>query len=365
MVGTIKTKRKVCYIAGREESYTRTRIVLQALRRAGYEVVSCLPPDKSFRHYPKLILQFFFKKSGCDLVVVGFYGQLLMPFVWLLSRKPILYDMYVSTYEVMVLDRGKASKGSLKAWAYYILDKLSMKMADKIIFETNDHITNRAKRFRIDPEKFERVFLAADDSIMRPQANRKANGRFIVHFHGEFAPFHGVQHIIRAAKMLEDEGVFFRIIGKGQTYEEDRRLAEFLNIRTITFIDRVCYEELADYISSAEVCLGIFGDNSRTYRELTNKVIEALAVGKPIVSARNSPIQELLQDGESALLIEAGKPEAIARAILQLKADETLRHRIATKGHAIYLRYCSLTVFSKRLSDIIEGMLAKDPANSA
>ena len=354
---TTKKRYKICYIAGREESYTRTRIVLHALRTASYEVVSCLPADKSFRHYPKLILQFLFKKRGCDLIVVGFYGQLLMPFVWLLTHKPILYDMYVSTYEVMVLDRGKASTHSPKAWAYYLVDKLSMWMADKIIFETNHHIMRRAKMFGISPKKFERVFLAADDSVLRPRSDQKTNGRFFVHFHGEFAPFHGVRYIIQAAKMLENESVFFQIIGRGQTYEEDRRLAEDLNIKTITFIDRVPYAELADYMSRAEICLGIFGNNLRAMGELTNKAIEALAVGRSLISARNAPVQELLQDGESVLLVDTGNPEAIAQAIRLLKSDEKLRQRIAANGHRIYLEHCSLPVFSKRFCQIIEGML--------
>jgi len=356
---------KICYIAGREETYTRTRIVLGALKRAGYEVVPCLPPTKSFRHYWKLLLQFLWKKRGCDLVVVGFYGQLLMPFVWLLTRKPILYDMYVSTYEVMVLDRGEASRCSLKAWAYYLADKVSMLMADKIVLETHHHISRRAERFGVGLKKFERIFLAADDSVLRPCSQRETNGQFLVHFHGEFAPFHGVDQIIRAAKILEEDGVHFRIIGRGQTYDDNRRLAEQLNARNITFIDRVPYEELPRYMCEAHVCLGIFGDNPRALQELTNKVIEALAVGRALVTVRSEPVSELLEDGQSAVLVEPGNPAAIAAAIRRLKSDEQLRQRIAANGHEVYQRFCSLTVFSARLAQIIEGMLNRSPREAA
>jgi len=44
--------KRILFIAGREESYSRTHIVLKALRRQGYEVMECFPPDRSFRHYP-------------------------------------------------------------------------------------------------------------------------------------------------------------------------------------------------------------------------------------------------------------------------------------------------------------------------
>jgi len=348
---------KICYIAGREAAYSRTRNIITALQRAGFEVVTCLPPKKGVQQYPKLLWQFISKKRGCDLVIVGFYGQLLLPFVRLLTRKPILFDVYISTFGTMVDDRGAAGASNWKAKLFWLLDHLSMRWADRIILETNDHILGYEKTYKIAREKFVRMFLPSDDSVIFRRESARQNGRFLVHFHGEYAPFHGVEVIIRAAKELEDENVAFQIIGKGITYERDRSLADTLNVKNIRFIDWVPYQELADYMCRADVCLGFFGDNPRAARVLTNKVVEALAVGQPLITRKNNPVQELVEDGESAMLVEAGKPEALAQAIRVLKNDPSLCRRLGENAHKVYKEKCSQDVFSKSLKRIIEEML--------
>lgn len=347
---------KILYIAGREASYSRTRNVLTSLRARGYEVLPILPPDRSFKHYPNLLREFYRNRSWPDLVLVGFYGQLLMPFVWLMTRRPILYDVYISTYDTMVNDRGAAGPRSPKALLYWLSDVVSMRLADRIILETQDHILDYCRKFRLSPEKFARIFLAVDDALIHPK-ELPQNGEFLVHFHGEYAPFHGVKYILQAAHRLREHGVKFQIIGTGITYEQDMQLARELKLDNVTFIDRVPYEELADYMSRASVCLGFFGDNPRTLRVLTNKVVEAIAVCKPLISCKNNPVQELLQDGESALLIERADPDALAEAILRLKDDAKLRAQLAENGYRVFQQNCTQEVFSGQLQQIIEDML--------
>ena len=81
---------RICYIAGREAEYSRTRTVMAGLLYAGFEVIPCFPATKSFKHYPRLIWKFIKYQQSCDLILVGFYGQLLLPVVRLLTKKPPL-----------------------------------------------------------------------------------------------------------------------------------------------------------------------------------------------------------------------------------------------------------------------------------
>ncbi|HEY4106431.1 MAG TPA: glycosyltransferase [Polyangiaceae bacterium] len=349
---------KVCYIAGREGSYSRTHNVQLALERAGLEVVTCFPANKAMSNYPKLIGEFLARKRGCDLVVVGFYGQLLLPIVRLFTRRPILFDVYVSTFGTMVDDRGKARASSLKAKLYWFADHLAMRWADHIILESNDHIRRYSETYRVPADKFTRMFLPSDESIMVRREPTERSSRFLVHFHGEYAPFHGVDVIIRAAKALEHEEIEFQIVGKGITYARDRRLAEELGVQNVRFLDPVPYAKLAELMSRADVCLGFFGDNPRGERVFTNKVVEALALGQPLITRRNAAVQELLCDGESALLIEPGSSDALARAILRLKNQPELRERLGKNARRLFEEHCTQAVFAGALARTIEGMLA-------
>ncbi len=348
---------KICYVAGREGAYSRTHNVLSALRLAGFEVVTCFPPNKAMKNYPALLWDFAKKQRGCDAVVVGFYGQLLMPFVRLLTRRPILFDVYVSTFGTMVDDRVSADKASFKAKVYWLSDHLSMRWADHLILESNEHIRRYAETYRVAASKFTRLFLPSDEALM-VRRERPPNERLLVHFHGEYAPFHGVDVIIRAAKRLAAHGVDFQIIGTGITYARDRKLAQELGVDNVTFIDRVRYDELGEYMSRADICLGFFGDNARADRVFTNKVIEALAVGQPLVTRRNPAVQELLVDGESALLVEPGSPDALASAILRLKDDPELRERLSRNAQRLFREHCTQAVFSTALNRVLQELLA-------
>lgn len=354
---------KVCYLAGREAGYSRTHNVLLALKSAGFEVETCFPPDKSKAKLPGVLLDFLRKKRDADVIVVGFYGQLLLPFVRLLSGKPILFDVYVSTYGTMVDDRLQAKADSAKAKVFWLADHLAMRAADKLILETNHHIRTYADTYRIDAAKFTRIFLPSDDSVMRPREPRPADGRFLVHFHGEYAPFHGVDVILRAAKLLEHEGVDFQIIGTGITYARDRKLAAELGLGNVNFIDRVPYAELAVYMSRADVCLGFFGGNKRADRLLTNKVIEAMGAGRPLITRRNPAVQELLSDGDSVVLVEPESPEALAAAIRRLKADPQLRQKLGQNALAAFRQQCTQPVFARQLKGIIEELVASQDSH--
>lgn len=355
---------KILYVAGREEAYSRTRIVLAALRNNGYEVVTCLPPDKSFRHYPGLLLKTLLNAPHCEAVVVGFYGQLLTPLVRLLTWKPILFDMYITTYDTMVFDREKAKPGSLKARIYGLSDWLSYKAAKLSILDSHHVIAHFGRTIHTETSKFRRLFLAVDDSVIRPGPQRPADGQFLVHFHGEYIPFHGVRHILKAAKLLEGQGIQFQIVGKGITYAEDMQLAQELGLPHVTFLDPVPYAGLAQLMARADVCLGIFGDNARAQLVLTNKVIEAIGVGKPLITSRNAPVQELLKHEESVYLVNPADPQALAGAILRLKNDEALRTRIATNGHAVFQACCSTEKFGQRFTAIVQEVMGRGRAST-
>lgn len=347
---------KALFVAGREAGYSRTRIVLKALQEQGVDVVGCFPPDKSFRHYPKLIWRAARLASSCDLIIVGFYGQIILPFIKLLTRKPILFDMYIATYHTMVHDRGKAREKSFKAWLYKISDIISCKLSKRIVLESNDHIRECAQLFYTPEEKFCRIFLAVDDRVIYPRQIRKDTEKFLVHFHGEYAPFHGVNVILKAADLLKHENVQFQIIGRGITYDADQELAHSLELTNVTFIDTVPYETLADLMAKADVCLGIFGDNPRMLRVVTNKVIESIAMAKPLITGRNEPVQELLTHLQSVYLVDRANPRALADAILHLKEDEDLRRTLAEGGHQVFLKNCTLEILGQEFYQLLQEM---------
>jgi glycosyltransferase involved in cell wall biosynthesis len=65
-------------------------------------------------------------------------------------------------------------------------------------------------------------------------------------------------------------------------------------------------------------------------------VLEAMSTGLPILSTRHRGIPDTVRDGEEAVLVAPGDPDALAGAIRRLRADPALRARLAAAARARY-----------------------------
>lgn len=66
-----------------------------------------------------------------------------------------------------------------------------------------------------------------------------------------------------------------------------------------------------------------------------NSVLEAFAVGVPVVSTRAGGLPEMVFDGETGLLTPVGDPDALASAIVRILRDRDLGSRLAASGRRL------------------------------
>jgi glycosyltransferase involved in cell wall biosynthesis len=99
----------------------------------------------------------------------------------------------------------------------------------------------------------------------------------------------------------------------------------------------VPYESLGHELAGSAICLGIFGTSAKAARVIPNKVYQAMAVGRPVVTADTAAVREVLTDGDSALLVPPGDAEALADAMRRLGDDPGLRARLGASAHRRFL----------------------------
>jgi glycosyltransferase involved in cell wall biosynthesis len=68
---------------------------------------------------------------------------------------------------------------------------------------------------------------------------------------------------------------------------------------------------------------------SSSWENFPHTVVEALAVGTPVVSTAVGGVPEVVTDGENGLLVPPGDPAALAAAVVRLFGDTALRERLA------------------------------------
>ena len=178
---------------------------------------------------------------------------------------------------------------------------------------------------------------AEEPSYYLQEVNRtKKDGPFLVHFHGFFIPLHGIQYILEAAKLLENEEIQFNIIGSGQTFPDMKKHSQWLRNKNVTFVPPLEYKILLSYILSSDICLGIFGGTKKSDLVIPNKVFEAISLQRPVVTGNSSAIREIFEGGKNIFLVEMANPKALAEAILKLKSNQTLYFEMARNGYRLF-----------------------------
>ncbi len=319
--------KKVCIFGIFDPNYSRNRILTRGLIKNGWSVTHCRIDPKIHKGPGKYIelykeyrrLHEKDRELKFDLVIVGYPGQTVVWLAYLLFGNKIIFDAFLSLYDANVNDRKIYPAWSLGAVKDWILDFYSSLLAHKVLLDTNEHIQYFSDTFSLSKQRFLRVLVGADETVFYPRQMQEENSFFTLHFHGTFIPLQGISYIIEAANILKDQQIRFVILGSGQESEKIRRLADRYNLKNVVFKEKVPYEELPQYISSADACLGIFGESAKTGRVIPNKVNEYAAMAKPIITADTRAIREVYTDKENILLCKVADAEDLADTILELK----------------------------------------------
>lgn len=353
---------RVCRFGSFDAAYARNRVVAACLRRAGAEVVDVHDLRPSIRRTWPLVRRAL--RERFDLVLVSFRAHtdvFAARLVASIRGVPLLFDPLVSRYDERVVDRRSVSPRSALARWYFASDWMALRLATRVLLETETNVAYLAETFGVPAARFRRLWLGADDEVMRPAPWTSGGpGPFRVFFYGRFSPLHGAEHIVAAARLLERRGpeVAFTLVGGGQTYERVRQLAGQLGASSVRFVPPVPFDRLAGMMAESDLCLGAFGETARAARVVPNKVFDALAVARPVLTADTPGIREALVPGEHLWTCAAGSPEAIADAITALAADRDLGRRLAAAGHARFVERFSIEALTRDLSAIVLELLS-------
>ncbi|WP_448382390.1 glycosyltransferase [Desulfosoma sp.] len=136
---------------------------------------------------------------------------------------------------------------------------------------------------------------------------------------GRLVPKKGYDDVMVALKKLDDAGVDFRFdhIGSGEEKDNIKAMVRALGLHgRVTFHGTLPHERVIDfYRRSHAFVLGCKTAPNGDRDGIPNVLVEAMAVGVPVVSTRHSAIPELVEDGVTGTLVPPGSPAALAEAL--------------------------------------------------
>lgn len=361
----------------------RIRILLSGARALGLNVIECHAEiwegvdDKSqisgatarirrilllFRSYPSLVLRYL-RLPPHDVVVVGYLGHFDVLVLWpfaKLRRVPICWDVFISLYDTVAVDRKIVGKKSIASNLLYALEWMASKASNQIFLDTKAHAEYFERLYRLPSNGVKTVFVGAEtDTFKKKTSILKLNNKFNILFYGQYIPLHGIDTIVHAAKIMEDAGenICWIFIGKGQERTKIDRLINELCVKSIQLIPWVPYEQLVEYINVADISLGIFGDSGKALRVIPNKVFQIIACRKPLITGDTPAMRELIGNNPIVKLVAPGTPEALVKGIRELR-DTTERHEDLSE-FADNLPVVGPIEVGKQFIEVLNGCISK------
>lgn len=170
---------------------------------------------------------------------------------------------------------------------------------------------------------------------------------FVLCFVGGFTPRKGPDRVAQAIKNLNDPRIKVMFIGKefpGYAYDFD--------CPGIIHKGPLDHDLIAEYMSCADVFV------LPTQKEgCSNAVVEALAMGLPVVSS-DGPFNDDILDEKNSIRINPDDVEALTDAIRKLRDDKELRKSMADYSNSRHEEY-SIEGRAKRILDFIGTMTTK------
>ncbi|HUK77749.1 MAG TPA: glycosyltransferase [Thermoleophilia bacterium] len=369
---------RVAYFGTYDPAYPRNRVLVSGLRAAGAEVLEyCAPLDASLTAAEmttaagagKLafelarahlaLLSRHRRGVGFDIVVVGYPGHLLVPLAWAVARyrrATLVFDPLVSLFDTFAGDRELLAGDSVAGHLAGLIDRVSFALPDLVLADTGRHADYYADVLRVPRARLAVVPVGAVPLAGASGAARELEAGEAVRVvqYGRWSPLHGLPTVLDAAELLRDEPFVFELIGDGQLAgwlaDEVRRRA----LSAVELVDALPGWRLRARVLAADVCLGVFGTSDKAGRVVPNKVYDALAAGRPLVTAGSPAARELLDDGRDALLVPAGDAAALAAALRRLgEAGE--RARLGAAALALYRRRCTPEAVAAALLAALEA----------
>lgn len=161
----------------------------------------------------------------------------------------------------------------------------------------------------------------------------------------------GIGCLLQAARLLQSRGVAFDLtIGGGGDVDGYRRRAAELGIaERCRFLGWVGQEQAHALVHASDALL-----LPSTHEGLPMVILEALSARLPVITTPVGSIPEVLDDGDTALLVRVNDPENLADAIQRLGGDPALWRRLADNGRALYERLFAIDAHCARLAAIYQ-----------
>lgn len=141
--------------------------------------------------------------------------------------------------------------------------------------------------------------------------------------------------------------------------DEDVILSSIKDMTNVNWHGRISYEKALGLSNESDILIATYDPSIPNHRYSSpNKVFEAMMLGKPIIVAKNTNMDLIIEKANCGIIVEYGVEEDLEKALALLEEDKNLRSRLGENARQAYEKTYSWAKMEERLLGLYHQVLS-------
>lgn len=304
---------------------------------------------------------FFSRKAD---VIYCYYppvvGGLMASVVSFLRRTPFVYDVQDLWPEALIATGNLSAKSKVAKIIEHACSFIYRRASRVVVLSQGyaEALVNKG----VARSKLVKIYNWCDESRLNSLSESLEGrlsdfNRFNILYAGNLGGAQALEHVIEAAKILEQRGwnnIQFVFLGAGIKSDQLKDLAEEYGLSNVQFIGHVPVNEVGAYLASADVLLVHLAADPVFEITIPQKTQAYLFAGKPVLMAVNGEAASIISDAEAGIAIQPCCPVLLADAAIKFSQfSKTDLADLAERGKSYYSNNMSMKLGVQRVEKML------------
>lgn len=241
--------------------------------------------------------------------------------------------------------------------------------SDHIVVVTHAFEDYLVKHWQVPRDKISVVENGVDSGLFGPNCGDASipkelglEGKFVVSYIGTIGLAHGLETLVEAASQLQSAApeIVFLLVGEGAEKQRLKCLLRERRLDNVHLLGQQPRERIPAYICASDACLVLLKKSELFQTVLPTKMLEFMACARPVILGVDGEARKILQTAGAGLYVEPENPAELAKAVLHLAGDPSLRESLGRSGRRYIQQNFTRRQTASAYLHLLESLLAKD-----
>jgi len=196
------------------------------------------------------------------------------------------------------------------------------------------------------------------DSQKFKEIRKIPDGAYIILWVGRLVKWKGIDRLIKAipAIISSNRKILALIVGDGKERKNLEYLSRELGISEfVRFVGSVSHYDVANYMRVADIFVSL-----QDFSNISSSLLEAMTYGMCIVTLNSGGTNEIIKNGQNAVLLEYSELDNLSRVILSLLNNENLKKELGGKAQKYAIEH--FLTWNERVKmeiELVEGLFKR------